>query len=76
MSGARVDDYEAFTDTLDRHGGFVLAHWDGTSETEARIKQETKATIRCIPMDENREAGKDMLTGKPSNRRVLFARAY
>ena len=75
-STRRVDDYEAFTDTLDRHGGFVLAHWDGTPETEARIKQETKATIRCIPMDENREAGKDMLTGKPSNRRVLFARAY
>ena len=75
-STRRIDDYEAFKDTLDRHGGFVLAHWDGTPETEARIKQETKATIRCIPMNGDKEAGKDMLTGKPSERRVLFARAY
>ncbi len=54
----------------------MRAHWDGTDETEARIKAETKATIRCIPLDAKETAGVDMLTGKPSSRRVLFARAY
>ena len=57
-------------------GGFIMAHWDGTSETEERIKEETRATIRCIPFDTPEENGKCILTGKPSNRRVLFARAY
>ncbi|MFN3382572.1 MAG: proline--tRNA ligase, partial [Runella zeae] len=53
-----------------------LAHWDGTSETEEKIKEETKATIRCIPFDAPHEEGKCILTGKPSSQRVLFARAY
>ncbi len=72
----RVDDYGEFVEILEDQGGFVLAHWDGTAETEARIKSETKATIRCIPLENQGEAGKDMLTGKPSERRVVFARAY
>jgi len=71
-----VDDYEAFKNTLDTKGGFVMAHWDGTSETENRIKEETKATIRCIPLDNKQEAGKCILTGNPSSQRVVFARAY
>ena len=61
---------------LDEKPGYILAHWDGTAETEARIKEETKATIRCIPFDSHMEEGKCILTGKPSERRVLFARAY
>lgn len=72
----RVDTYDAFQRVLDEKGGFVLAHWDGSDETEARIKEETKATIRCIPLDAPEEAGTDLLTGEPSSRRVLFARAY
>jgi len=72
----RVDTYEEFKQVLDEKSGFVLAHWDGTPETEERIKAETKATIRCIPLDAEPEAGKDILTGQPSARRVLFARAY
>ncbi len=72
----RVDDYATFQETLDGKGGFVLAHWDGTPETEARIKEETKATIRCIPLDAPEEDGVDMISGKASTRRVLFARAY
>ncbi len=71
-----VDSYDEFKRVLDEKGGFVRAHWDGTDETEARIKAETKATIRCIPLDAPEEAGVDMLTGEPSNRRVVFARAY
>ncbi len=71
-----VDSYDEFKRVLDEKGGFVRAHWDGTDETEARIKAETKATIRCIPLDAPDEPGVDMLTGAPSNRRVLFARAY
>ncbi len=71
-----VDDYATFQETLDRKGGFVLAHWDGTPETEARIKEETKATIRCIPLDAPEEDGVDMISGEASRRRVLFARAY
>ncbi len=71
-----VDSYEEFKDTLDTKGGFVLAHWDGTVETEARIKNETKATIRCLPLRNDGEEGIDMITGKPSSQRVYFARAY
>ena len=71
-----VDTYEEFKKVLDGKGGFVLAHWDGTVETEAKIKDETKATIRCIPLDAREEAGVCVYSGKPSNRRVVFARAY
>ena len=71
----KVDTYEEFKQRLDE-GGFVLAHWDGTAETEAKIKEETKATIRCIPLDTVDEDGVDFYSGKPSKRRVLFARAY
>ena len=72
----KVDDYQTFKEVLDGQGGFIAAHWDGTPETEEKIKDETKATIRCIPLDAPEEAGKCMYTGKPSNRRVIFARAY
>jgi len=72
----KVDDYEEFKRLLDEKGGFFLCHWDGTPETEERIKNETKATIRCIPMDAPEEAGQCMVSGKPSSRRVLFARSY
>jgi prolyl-tRNA synthetase len=71
-----VDDYEEFKRLLDEQPGFLSAHWDGTAETEQRIKDETKATIRCIPLDNKQEEGKCILTGKPSSQRVLFARAY
>jgi prolyl-tRNA synthetase len=71
-----VASYEEFKNVLDSKGGFILAHWDGTSETEERIKNETKATIRCIPLDAKIEAGECIITGKPSARKVLFARAY
>ncbi len=72
----RVDTYEEFKRVIEEKGGFVLAHWDGTPETEERIKNETKATIRCIPVDAPAEKGIDMVSGKPSEKRVLFARAY
>ncbi|HLT81154.1 MAG TPA: proline--tRNA ligase [Cyclobacteriaceae bacterium] len=72
----RVDTYEELKQVLDEKGGFVSAHWDGTMETETLIKEETKATIRCIPLDAPEEAGKCVYSGKPSQRRVLFARAY
>ncbi len=68
--------YEEMKEVLDGKGGFVRAHWDGTTETEGTIKEETKATIRCIPLDSPDEGGKCIRTGKPSSRRVLFARAY
>ncbi len=71
-----VDNMEDFKATLDEKGGFVLAHWDGTTETEKKIKDLTKATLRCIPLDAKEEDGQCVLTGKPSNKRVLFARAY
>ena len=71
----KVDTYDEFKQQLEK-GGFILAHWDGTPETEDRIKEETKATIRCIPLDATEEDGVDMLTGKPSKRRVIFARNY
>ncbi len=72
----RVDTYEEMKQVLDGKGGFVLAHWDGTAETEAAIKEETKATIRCIPLDAPAESGKCIYSGKPSDKRVIFARAY
>jgi prolyl-tRNA synthetase len=72
----RVDTWEDFQDVIKNKGGFVLAHWDGSAETEERIKQKTKATIRCIPQDSVEEEGKCIFTGNPSNRRVLFAKAY
>ena len=73
---SKVDSYDEFKKVLDEKGGFVLAHWDGSAETENIIKAETKATIRCIPMDASVEEGKCIYSGKPSNKRVLFARAY
>ena len=72
----KVDTYDEFKEVLNTKGGFILAHWDGTPETETRIKEETKATIRCIPFEGEEEEGKCMVTGKPSKRRVLFALAY
>jgi len=72
----RVDSYTELKQVLDEKGGFALAHWDGTEETEARIKEETKATIRCVPLDPIDAGGVDPLTGKPSATRVYFARAY
>jgi prolyl-tRNA synthetase len=72
----KVDTYDELKKALDGKGGFVSAHWDGTAETEAKIKEETKATIRCIPLDAVEESGKCVYSGKPSNKRVLFARAY
>lgn len=71
-----ANSYVEFKEIIDGKGGFVLAHWDGTSQTEAKIQAETKATIRCIPSDIPSEAGSCMVTGKPSSQRVLFARAY
>lgn len=72
----KVETYEEFKKVLDEKSGFVLAHWDGTSETEDKIKDETKATIRCIPLNNSKEEGKCIYSGKPSTQRVLFARAY
>lgn len=71
-----VDDYETFKSLLDDKGGFLLAHWDGTAETEEKIKNETKATIRCIPIDSEKVPGTCIYSGKPSKQRVVFARAY
>ena len=71
-----VNTWDEFVDVLDNKTGFVAAHWDGTPETEEKIKELTKATIRCIPLDNKLEAGKCILTGNPSTQRVLFARAY
>ena len=73
---SRVDNYEDFKEVLEQKGGFVLAHWDGTSATEDQIKEETKATIRCIPLDAEEESGSCMVSGNPSSKRVLFAKAY
>lgn len=72
----KVDTWEAFENILETKTGFVSAHWDGTPETEEKIKELTKATIRCIPLDNPLEDGICILTGKPSTQRVLFARAY
>jgi prolyl-tRNA synthetase len=71
-----VSSYEEFKEVLETKGGFILAHWDGTSETEETIKKETKATIRCIPLDAKEEEGKCIVTGKPSIKKALFAKAY
>ena len=72
----KVDTWEEFKEVLDTKGGFLLAHWDGTVETEVAIKDATKATIRCIPFDAPEEEGRCIYTGRPSHRRVLFARSY
>lgn len=71
-----VENFEEFKTTLEKKGGFISAHWDGTSETENKIKELTKATIRCIPLENKQEEGFCILTGNPSNQRVLFAKAY
>ena len=71
-----VDDFDEFKKVLKEKGGFLSAHWDGTQETEKKIKELTKATIRLIPFDDNPESGKCILTGKPSQQRVFFAKAY
>jgi prolyl-tRNA synthetase len=71
-----VDTYDEFKTVIEEKGGLIMAHWDGTSETEEKIKEETKATIRCIPLDGETEEGKCMVTGRKSERRVVFARAY
>ncbi len=72
----KVETFDEFKKVLDEKGGFILAHWDGTTETEEQIKAETKATIRCIPLNNEQEEGKCIYTGKPSKQRVLFARSY
>lgn len=74
----KVDTYDDFKQALEKDGkgNFLLAHWDGTPETEKKIKDETKATIRTIPLDEDREPGRCVVSGRPSEQRVLFAQAY
>ncbi len=72
----QVNSWEEFREVLDTKGGFISAHWDGTGETEEKIKELTKATIRCIPLENKQENGKCILTGNPSIQRVLFAKAY
>jgi prolyl-tRNA synthetase len=72
----KADNWEAFEQLLDEKGGFIAAHWDGSNETEEKIKEATKATIRCIPLNNEAEEGQCILTGNPSKQRVLFARAY
>ena len=73
---SEADNFDSFTELLEGKGGFIAAHWDGTTETELRIKEMTKATIRCIPLERQEERGKCILTGKDSSGRVLFAKAY
>lgn len=73
---SKADSWDEFEKLLNEKGGFISAHWDGTAETETAIKEKTKATIRCIPVDNPQENGKCILTGKPSKQRVLFAMAY
>jgi prolyl-tRNA synthetase len=72
----KADSWDEFADLIENKGGLVHAHWDGTAETELKIKDLTKATIRCIPLDAKEEPGKCVLTGNPSRQRVIFARAY
>lgn len=72
----KVDSYEEFKQVLETKGGFISAHWDGTPEEEEQIKEETKATIRCIPLDAEEEEGISLISGKPSKKRVIFAKAY
>ncbi len=71
-----ADSYEEFKEIIKNKGGFVYAHWDGSAKTEEKIKQETKASIRCIPLDGEPEEGRCMISGKPSKQRVIFAKAY
>ena len=71
-----ANSYEEFKSLIETHGGFVSAHWDGTTDTEDRIKEETKATIRCIPLNQKTEDGQCIYSGNPSKGRVLFAKAY
>ena len=71
-----VDSFDEFKEVLKNKGGFILAHWDGSTETENKIKQLTKATIRCIPLDSDKATGKCVFSGKDSDQRVLFAKAY
>ncbi len=71
-----VDDYNEFKGILEKRNGFILAHWDGTTETELKIKEETKASIRCIPLEGEKQEGKCIYTGQPSKQRVIFAKAY
>ena len=75
QSTHQVDTWDELVDVLDNKGGFALAHWDGTRESEDKIK-ETKATIRCIPLDADQEEGKCVVSGKPSKQRVVIAKAY
>ncbi|MFB0908412.1 MAG: proline--tRNA ligase, partial [Spirosomataceae bacterium] len=70
-----LNTWEEFTEQIEK-GGFISAHWDGTDDTEDKIKELTKATIRCIPIDVKEEEGSCILTGKPSRHRVIFAKAY
>jgi prolyl-tRNA synthetase len=72
----KAESYTEFKELLDTKTGFISAHWDGSPETEQKIKEETKATIRCIPLDNPLEDGVCIYSGKPSTQRVLFARAY
>ena len=72
----KVDTYKKFKEILEDKGGFIFAHWDGSAETEQKIKEETKATIRCIPLDGDSESGRCVYSGRPSKQRVYFARAY
>ncbi len=72
----RVDTYDDFKSVLEDKGGFILAHWDGSAETEERIKEETRATLRLVPLDQEKEAGVDPVSGEPSAGRVYYARAY
>ena len=72
----KVDSFDEFKEVLENKGGFILAHWDGSSETENKIKELTKATIRCIPESTNNESGNCVFSGNPSSQRVLFAKAY
>jgi prolyl-tRNA synthetase len=71
-----VDDFKTFSELIESKGGFFEAHWDGTEETENKIKNATKATIRCIPLDQQNQQGSCMVTGKPSKGRVIIAKAY
>ena len=71
-----VNSYDEFKKVLEEKGGFISAHWDGTDEEEEKIKEETKATIRCIPLDSKLEEGVSLISGKPSKQRVIFAKAY
>ena len=72
----RVDSWDEFRERMENKGGFIYAHWDGTAETEEKIKEETKATIRVIPLNNSKEEGKCIYSGKPSSQRVVFAKAY